>query len=84
MGHEKWIRKGHEIFVGILTYIINKGAHQESEGGKHYLFFLTRVSFCPIFFLPFSYLDLIIIRTRSHLKTKRLGRKIKKTKEKER
>ena len=72
------------FFVGTPTYIINRGAHQESDGCEHYLFFLTRVSFCPIFFLSFSCLDLVIIRTRSHLKTKRLRRKIKKTKEKER
>ena len=69
---------------GILMYVINTSAHQESGVCEHYLFFLTRVSFCPIFFLPFSCLDLVFIRTRSHLKTKRLGRKIKKTKEKER
>ena len=41
-------------------------------------------SHSPIFFLSFSCLDLVLIRTRRHLKTKRLGRKIKKTREKER
>ena len=47
-------------------------------------FFLTRVFFYPIFFLLFSCLDLILIKIKSHLKTKRLGRKIKKIRKKER
>ena len=49
---------------------------------EYYLFFLIRVSFYPIFFLSVSCLDLVTIRTSSHLKTKRLRRKIKKTKKK--